>query len=226
MPNSILESHAARGQSAFKTKAKPNKAKVDKTAVRSPIRVSEHGRYQIKSGLLAGTFVARAFAKPPTQARGMIAEASGATEDAAITALQDVIDARETRQIQSRRTDPDTKLSVPSVEEYTEALGHVALTRPQQAILKALSVAGAEGLTDLEMTNGSGYKSVASANKSLASAGRLIAKYLSFQTPSKMPSAVLEGSSVVAFRGPPPDEKDPGNWTLHPELCDAVKATL
>lgn len=226
MPNSISDSQAARGQSPFKNKTNATKAKVDKTAARSPIRVSEHGRYQIKSGLLAGKFVARAFAKPPTQARGMITEASGTTEEAAITALQDVIDERETRQIRGRREDQDTGMAVPSVEEYTEALGHVPLTRPQRALLTALSLADADGLTEAQLATGSGYRSLASANRALASAGRMIAQYLSFETSSNLRSAVLERTSVVAFRGEAQDEKDPGNWILYPELRDAVKATL
>ena len=51
------------------------------------------------------------------EARGLIAEASGATEEAAITALHEVIDARETRRTEGRRTDPRTGVSVPSTEE-------------------------------------------------------------------------------------------------------------
>ncbi len=226
MTRSRAQGRSDAAHDLFKGMTKKKKAKDRKKDKQPPIQVSEHGRYQIKSGLLAGKFVARAFAKPPTQARGMIAEASGTTEEAAITALQDVIDARQTRHIQGRRNDPDTEMSVPSVEEYIEALGHLPLTRPQRALLTALSLADVDGLTEAQLTTGSGYRSLASANRSLASAGHMIAQYLSFETRSNVQSAVLEGASFVAFRDEAQDEKNPGNWIMYPELRDAVKATL
>ena len=43
-----------------------------------------------------------------TNARGRIAEARGATEEAAIAALHAVIDAREIRRTDDRRADPTT----------------------------------------------------------------------------------------------------------------------
>lgn len=225
MAYSSLGNRSERGQGLFKAMTKAKKTKTTKKAARPSTQVSEHGRYQIKSGLLAGKFIARAFAKPPTGARGMIAEASGSTEDAAIAALHDIIDARETSRIEGRRKEPRSGMAVPSVEEYSEALGHVALTRPQKAMLTALSLADADGLTELQLASAGGYKSLASANRLLASAGRLIADYLSLETNPNVRSAALEGSSVVAFRGEPQDEADPGNWILYPEMRDAVRAT-
>src|SRR6056297_2640865 len=130
------------------------------------ILVGEHGRYQVKSGRLAGEYVARAFPKPPTKARGMIAEATGATEEAAIAALHEVIDAREDRRTGERRRDPQNGIDVPSVEEYVEAVRQVALSGPQCAMLSALSLAGEDGLTDARMASAAGYKSQSSANRS------------------------------------------------------------
>lgn len=205
-------------------KGMTKKAKAEAPAPRAPIQVSEHGRYQIKSGLLGGTYIARAFPKPPTQARGLIAEATGETEEAAIAALNDIIDARETRRVEDRRTDPGTGASVPSVEEYREALDHVALTRQQSAMLTALSLADPDGLTEARMANGAGYKSLASANRSLAAAGRLIATYLSSDAAAPGVSGDLAGSALLGFRGPQRTEKDPGNWILHPELREAIRA--
>lgn len=210
----------------FKGMTNRKKAKDAKKETPPPIQVGELGRYQIKSGLLAGKFVARAFAKPPTKARGVIAEASGATQEAAITALHEVIEARESRMAENRRTDPRTGASVPSIEEYTEALGHVALTRPQRAMLAALSLADADGLTEARMANGVGYKSHTSANRSLARAGRLIATFLSSETVSNGSSTDLDGTAVLGFRGEPQHDKDPGNWILHPELRDAIRDAL
>ncbi|WP_299705071.1 hypothetical protein [uncultured Tateyamaria sp.] len=226
MTDSSLGHRSNRGENLFNGMTKPKKAKVGKTEALPPIHVGEHGRYQIKSGLLAGKFVARAFAKPPTEARGVIAEASGATEEAAIIALHDVIDERENRRIEARRKDPRTGISVPSIEEYAEALGHAALTSPQRAMLTALSIADADGLTDEQLAKAAGYKSHTSANRSLANAGRLFSDYFALETDSKVTSVALESSSLLAFRGEPHDETDSGNWILYPELRDAVRATL
>lgn len=224
MTDLSLERRSDKGQGLFKDMTKTRKAKVDVKPTRPSINVSDHGRYQIKSGRLAGKFTARAFAKPPTKARGLIAEASGPTEEAAITALHAVIDTRETLRIQDRRKDPRTEKSVPSVEEFTEALCHVALTQPQRTMLIALSLASADGLTDLQLANGPAYTSAASANRSLASAGRLISNYLGFEDNSKVPRNSSEAGSILVFRGEPQDETDPGNWILFPELREAVKA--
>ncbi|WP_299197917.1 hypothetical protein [uncultured Tateyamaria sp.] len=226
MTRSSAQGRTDAGHDLFKGMTKKKKAKDSKKDTQPPIQVGEHGRYQIKSGLLAGKFVARAFAKPPTKARGMIAEASGATQEAAITALHDVIDARESKMTENRRTDPHTGASVPSIEEYTEALGQVALTRPQRALLAALSLADEDGLTEVRVANGAGYKSRASANRSLASAGRLIATFLSSETVSNGSSTNLDGTAVLGFRGEPEHDGDPGNWILYPELRDAIRAAL
>ncbi len=210
----------------FKDMTKSKKAKVDKKKAQSPVHLSEHGRYQIKSGLLAGEFVARAFAKPPTKTRGLIAEASGKTEDIAIAALQDIIDAREARRMEVRRKDTATDMAVPSVEEYAEALDHVALTRPQRAMLFALSLAGDDGLTDAMLANSVGYTSQASATRSLANAGRLIAGYLSSETGPDVQSTALDGDTILASRGSAKTDAHRGNWILHPELRDAVRGSL
>ncbi|AJE47510.1 MULTISPECIES: hypothetical protein [Celeribacter] len=190
------------------------------------ILVGEHGRYQIKSGRLAGEYVARAFPKPPTNARGLIAEARGATEKAAITALHKAIDARETRRTEERRIDPRTGSAIPSIDEYIEAIGQVTLSHPQRAMLIALSLADGDGLTEHRMANAAGYKSQTSAHRSFAGAGLLIANYLSVETTADGSSSDPEGALFLGFRGEPRNEEDPGNWILHPELRDAVRFAL
>lgn len=222
MTRSITAGRPDMGNDLFKGMAKKKKeSKQDKAPA---ILVGEHGRYQIKSGRLAGEFIARAFPKPPTQSRGLIAEARGATEEAAIAALHDAIDARENRRIEERRTDPRTGSAVPSTEEYREAISQVALSRPQRAMLMALTLAGDDGLTDARMANAAGYKSQASANRSFAGANLLIASYLSVETVSN--GANQEGTSLLGFRGEPRDDEDPGNWILHLELREAVRGAL
>lgn len=218
------DARTATGRDLFKDRKKTKKAE------RSPdtpveVQLGEHGRYQIKSGRLSGEYVARAFPKQPTNARGLIAEARGATEEAAIAALHDAIDARESRRTEDRRIDPATGLSVPSTEEYAEALGQVALSRPQRAMLTALALAEDDGLTEKRLASAAGYKSNASANRALASAGLLIANYLSVDA---IPGAVAsepEGATFLGYRGGQKTSDVPGNWILHAELRDAVRAT-
>lgn len=216
------EGRTATGRDLFKDK---KKKKVTERSSDTPaaVRLGEHGRYQIKSGRLAGEYIARAFPKPPTNARGLIAEASGATEEAAIAALHDVIDAREIRRADDRRADPATGFAVPSAEEYAEAMAQVALSRPQRAILAALALADDEGLSETRLASAAGYKSNASANRAFASAGLLIASYLSLETRLDVATSEHDGTTFLGYRGEPRKDEDPGNWILHAELCEAVR---
>jgi sirohydrochlorin ferrochelatase len=218
------EGRTATGRPLFKDK--PKKAKEQPQDTRSAIQFGEHGRYQIKSGRLAGEYVARAFPKPPTNARGMIAEARGATEEAAIAALHEVIDAREIRRTEERRIDPETGSAVPSAEEYAEAIAQVALTRPQRAMLTALALADGDGLPEVRVAYVAGYKSQSSANRAFAAAGLLFASYLSVDVRSTGGTSDLEGTVLMGFRGERPNDGDPGNWILHPELRKAVRSVL
>ncbi|MCU4652006.1 hypothetical protein N8I71_04150 [Roseibacterium sp. SDUM158016] len=202
------------------------KEKAPKPEPAPSIMVGEHGRYQIKSGRLSGEYVARAFPKPPAKARGMIAEATGATEEAAIAALHEAIDARENRRVGERRTDDHSGTPVPSVEEYVEAIAQVALSAPQMAMLTALSIAGEDGLTETKIAGVAGYKSRASANKSLAGAGLLIGEFLSIETASTQPSNDPEGTSLLGYRSADGGVNAAGKWILHAELRDAVRAGM
>ena len=218
------DAKTATGRDLFKDKLK--KAKDQPKDLAPEVHLGVHGRYQIKSGRLSGEYVARAFPKPPTNARGMIAEAKGATEEAAIAALHDVIDARETRRTGDRRTDPTTGFAVPSAEEYAEAMGHVALSRPQRAMLSALAIADDDGLSETALAYSAGYKSTASANRAFASAGLLIASYLSLVAPPTLVTSEYEGTTLLGYRSEPRNDEDPMNWFLHAEVREAVRTVL
>ena len=225
MPTNVSRSSTDAVQNPFKKKSKAKKsAEMPKEA--PAILLGEHSRYQVKSGWLAGTFVARAFPKPPTTARGMIAEATGATEEAAIIALHEVIDAREGRRTAERRRDLQNGVDVPSVEEYVEAVRQITLSGPQRAMLTALSLADEDGLTDARMAYAAGYKSEASANRSFAATGLLIAEYLSSGSQADIAPGTAEGTALLGFRGITASEEDTGNWILHPELRQAVRLAL
>lgn len=219
------EGRTTGGRELFKDKKK-QKVVERSSDTPSAVRLGEHGRYQIKSGRLSGEYVARAFPKPPTNARGLIAEARGATEEAAIAALQDAIDARETRRTEVRRIDRETGISIPSTEEFAEALGQVPLSRPQRAMLTALALADGSGLTEIRLARAAGYKSRASANRALAAAGLLIASYLSVETDFDGLASRTEGTRLLGYRGDQNNENVSGTWILHAELGDAVRSTL
>lgn len=203
-----------------------SKKSAEKAKETHAIQLGEHSRYQIKSGWLAGKFVARAFPKPPTKARGMIAEATGATEDAAIAELHRIIDAREDRRTAERRRDLENRIDVPSVEEYVEAVRQVTLSGPQCAMLTALSLAGEDGLTDARLARAAGYKSASSANRSFVATGLLIAEYLNADPQTDEHASHPEGTAVLGFRGAAANENDTGNWIMHDELRQAVRLAM
>ena len=225
MSTNFSRRHADTIQDPFRKMPKVKKS-AEKPKEAPAILLGEHSRYQIKSGWLAGTVVARAFPKPPTTARGMIAEATGATEEAAISALHEVIDARENRRTGERRRDAQNGVDVPSVEEYLEAVRQVTLSGTQRAMLSALSLAGDDGLTDARMAYAGGYKSVSSANRSFLATGLLIAEYLAAGSQADDAPGTPEGTSVLGFRGATANAEDTGNWILHPELRQAVRLAM
>ncbi len=226
MPDYTAPNRSDAGRDVFKGMSKKSKAKETSKEAAKSISVGEYGRYQIKSGRLAGAYGARAFLKPPTKARGLIAEATGETEEAAIIALHSAIDAREASRAEDRRTDPRKGTQVPTSDEYVEALHSVNLTRPQRAMLMALSLVEAGGLAEAKVADAGNYKSTTSANRALASVGRMIASYLSSGTGSLRPSIGSDGSALIGYRDASEHDEKPESWIMHPELCAAIRKVL
>ncbi|MEJ6396102.1 hypothetical protein V8J82_22800 [Gymnodinialimonas sp. 2305UL16-5] len=225
MPDDTAPNRSDAGREVVKGMSKKSKAKKTRKEAANSIRVGEYGRYQIKSGRLADAYGARAFPKPPTKARGLIAEATGETEEAAISALRSAIDAREDRRAEDRRTDPRNGTQVPTSDEYAEALHSVNLTRPQRAMLMALSLEEAEGLAEVKVAVAGSYKSTTSANRALASVGRMIAGYLSSSGPaSKGLSTGSDGTALIGYRDVSEHDEKAENWIMHPELCAAIRS--
>lgn len=223
MSNHTTPNRSGAGLDLFKKISKKPEAKDTGKKAPMSIRVGEYGRYQIKSGLVAGVYTARAFAKPPTNSRGLIAEATGKSEEAAIAALYSAIDAREFSRSKDRRTDLSIGTQLPTSDEYVEALNTIKLTKPQWAMMMALSLANADGLTEEKVANAGSYRSTASAQKALASAGRMIAGYLFTEIATKVPSTSLDGVALIGFCSNCTHEKKPGNWIMHPELRAAIR---
>ncbi|WP_420863302.1 hypothetical protein [Algirhabdus cladophorae] len=226
MPDYTDPNRSDAGRDVFKGMSKKSKVKETRKEAAMSIRVGEYGRYQIKSGRLAGAYGARAFPKPPTKARGLIAEATGETEEAAIIALHSAIDQREVRRAEDRRTDPHKGTQVPTSDEYVEALHSVNLTGSQRAMLMALSLKEADGLAQVKVADAGSYKSTTSANRALASVGRMIAGYLSWGTGSTGPSTGPDGSTLIGYRDVTEHDEKAENWIMHPELCAAIRKVM
>lgn len=95
----------------------------------------EHDRYLIKAGLLQNTIVARAFPKPPSKFRHLVAEASGKTADDAIEQLIKKLDALRSERRSLRRMHPSLSTGVPTTDEYADALRSLS---PGPKILRVL----------------------------------------------------------------------------------------
>ena len=109
---------------------------------------------------------------------------------------------------------------------YAEALSAVSLTRPQRAMLLALSLAEADGLPEVKLAFAGSYKSAASAIRTLGTVGRMIDGYLSSETGAAATSTTADGNALIAYRALSDQDETPQNWVMHPELCAAVRTAL
>lgn len=210
-----------------KSKAKKRGGQVSETtnAERSPIVEDEFGNYRIRAGRLSGNFVARAFPKSSSKSKGMMAEATGASEVEAIEALKFMLGEREAQRTAIRRWDPQCELFVPNEVEFSEALQQSNLSPSQLAMFKAQAIAGEKGLTATALMNAAGYRSQATAIKVFARAGALLSNFLGFEMKEDGPLAADEETRVIAFLQDGGEDK-PKIWIMHEELRQAVWATL
>ena len=211
-------------KSKAKRSGEPDKGE-QKTAVASEIVQEEYGNYWIKAGRLSGNFVARAFPKNNANCQGLMAEATGASEDDAIAALKVLLDEREAKRNVARRWEIRSQIFVPSKEEFVEAIRQTHLSGPQIAMLKAHALAGEQGLAKIVMMNASGYRSIATANKAFARAGAIIGEFLGVAIASEDRTLANRTACVLGF-GEGDDRSVPDVWFTHEELRAAVKIAL
>jgi hypothetical protein len=185
----------------------------------------EYRHYHIKAGRLSGEFVARAFQKPPVRMQGVIAEATGKSEEAAIEALKAKIEERDSQRHADRRWEERSGIAVPQSEEFSEVLRQASFSGPQVALLRALALSGKEGLNSDQLTYAAGYKSRDTAERVFNKAGAFIADYLGIDM-------TAEGSSgdgdarMLAYPEKQQDESKPPIWIMHPEMREAVLTIL
>jgi hypothetical protein len=209
--------------------AKSNAKKNTKTRATgigdSPIVEDEFGNYKIRAGQLNGVFVARAFPKHSARSQGLMAEAKGASETDAIEALKSMLSERESGRTAARRWEARSDLSVPTQEEYLEALRQTNLSASQRSMLKAQAVAGEDGLVAVSIMNAGGYKSRDAAIKALAKAGALMAEFIGLDLSESDKDGLETAIGVVGYRKT--SETDaPLHLILHKELREAVWQTL
>lgn len=190
-----------------------------------PILEDEHGNYKIRAGQLNGEFVARAFPKHSAKSQGLMAEAKGASETDAIEALKSMLRERETNRTASWRWEERSDTSVPTQEEFLEALRQTNLSASQKSILKAHTVAGDDGLVAVSIMTAGGYRSQDAAIKALAKAGILIADFIGLDVSAGDKDGLETALGVVGYRKTA-ETDGPLHLILHKELRDAVWQTL
>lgn len=202
------------------TASRSAKAKTDITSIIE----DEFGNYRIRAGRLSGNFVARAFPKPGSNSQGLMAEASGGSEEEAIDALKELLNDREAQRTAARRWEERSRISVPSSDEYIEAIRQTNLSANQRSMLKAHAIAGESGLTQAALMKAGGYKSKDTAIKVFARAGSLMGDFLGVEAPSDGDESRDGPARVLGFRQEVADVSDV--WILHEELRHAIWTTL
>lgn len=184
-------------------------------------REETHGRYRIVAGLLGGKPTARAFLDGAPQGTGIMAEATGPDLDAAIEAVRVDLDAREAEAHAARRMTAHG-FSVPTTQEYADALAAIGPSDGQRAMLAAHAEAGDTGLTATQLAKAAGYKNFNAANLQYGLLGQKVVDHLHLTLPD---SEVREGESAMTVALA--DWVDtPGEefvWIMHPELRAALE---
>ena len=209
------------------TKTKAQKSRTIRAAGigAGPIVEDEFGNYKIRAGQLNGDFVARAFPKHSAKSQGLMAEAKGTSETDAIEALKSLLSERETNRTAERRWEARSESSVPTREEFHEALRQTSLSAAQQSMLKAHALAGEDGLAAVSIMIAGGYKSQEAAFKALAKAGILMADFIGLDLPEGDVNGLEPAIGVLGYRGAA-DIDAPLHLILHRELREAVWQTL
>ena len=209
------------------TKTKAQKSRTIRAAGigAGPIVEDEFGNYKIRAGQLNGDFVARAFPKHSAKSQGLMAEAKGTSETDAIEALKSLLSERETNRTAERRWEARSESSVPTREEFHEALRQTSLSAAQQSMLKAHALAGEDGLAAVSIMIAGGYKSQDAAIKALAKAGILMADFIGLDLPEGDVNGLEPAIGVLGYRGAA-DIDAPLHLILHRELREAVWQTL
>jgi len=192
----------------------------------APIVSMEFDRYLIKAGWLNGQFVARAFPGTGSRTQGLIAEARGNTEEAAIDALKELILKRNESRKGSRRWDGAANAGIPRESEFAEALGHIKITEAQATMLRTLAVRGDAGMSHDELARAGGYRTPDTATRNLRVLAVLIADYLSAASNTKSDANERWNETMLIAEGLQVEGAAKPMLTMHPELRAAVATSI
>jgi hypothetical protein len=154
-----------------------------------------------------------------------MAEAKGASETDAIEALKSLLSEREEGRSAARRWEARSDSSVPTQEEFIEALRQTSLSPSQRSMLKAEALAGEDGLVAVSIMNAGGYKSRDAAIKALSKAGILIADFIGLDLPDGDKEGTEPALGVLGYQSGAGNDV-PLHLVLHKELREAVWQTL
>lgn len=180
----------------------------------------EYGRYIIKAGVVAGKVTARAFRRPPSAHKGIVAEASGETVDEAIAKVKVKLDEQKAEQQDSRRQCDKNLVFVPSVAEYRDALRMLSLSDKHVAMLRAHAAAGGRGLASHKIAAAAGYATSNAANSQYGSLGRQFAEHLDINLPAYPDGRTDFATSAIGHEGTPEDGSFV--WVMYDELRQAL----
>lgn len=188
-----------------------------KKSVKPPrIVEQEHGRYLIKAGVLHDTFLARAFPKPPSMFRHLVAEASGASIDEAIDRLKGKLDGLRAQRRSKRRVDAALPSGVPTSEEYADALRSVSPAVRMLHVLHDHALSRRRGLLLTELVKVGEFSSQQDLLQAYAKLGQRIASEIE---PDEEPHSGLPFVVVLSDENERLTDKIA---ILQPELQDAV----
>lgn len=174
----------------------------------------------IKAGLLQNTIVARAFPKPPSKFRHLVAEASGETTEDAIEHLIGKLEELRSERRSLRRSDPDLASGVPTAEEYADALRSLSPGPKLLGILHDHARFGRRGGQLEELAKAGDFSSVQELLNAYEKLGRDIFDIIEPDETLKtglavvMPNSETAGSQAHVLR------------SLQPELQEAVLRLL
>lgn len=182
-----------------------------------------HGRYMIKAGLLQNTIVARAFPKPPSRFRHLVAEASGETTEEAIKHLIGKLEQLRSERRSLRRSDPDLASGVPTAEEYADALRSLSPAPKLLGILHDHARFGRRGTQLEELAKAGDFLSTQDLLNAYEKLGRDILdiiepdEMLRTGLPVVMPSSADGGTQANALRSLQPELQEVVLHLLGPE---------
>lgn len=183
-----------------------------------PPRIVEHvhGRYLIKAGMLHDTFVARAFPKPPSRFRHLVAEASGKSAEEAIGHLIVRLETLRAERRSQRRLDPALPSGVPTSEEYADALRSVSPTGKVLHALHDHALSRRRGLPLSDLVKSGDFRSLQDFLRAYDKLGLQIASEIE---PDDLPDTGLPVVTILSNQ----NERSPYEIAvLQPELQDAL----